>query len=62
MGENWLLLFSHVQYKSTNAPVQQVELINAEIGKRAKGWLKKIWMELVRKDMDANDLNKDIAR
>lgn len=51
-----------MQCRYTDAPVRRVELINVGNVKKLKGWLNKTWMELIQEEIDAKDLNKDIAR
>jgi len=41
-------------------PLRRVELINSGKVKRAKGRPKKIWMKVIRQDIEAKGLNDDI--
>ena len=60
MRENRLRWFDHVRRKRIDAPVWLVELINLWQVKRAKGRPKKIWMEVIRQDIEVKGLNEDI--
>ena len=46
--------------KHTDAPVRRVERINLWQVKRAQGRSKKTWMEVIRQDIEAKRLSKDI--
>lgn len=49
--ENSLWLFSHMQHRFTNASVRWENHNMVEQVKRAKEILKKIWIEVIRKDI-----------
>jgi len=61
MRENRLRWFGHVRRKPTDASVQRVECIKLGQVKRAQERLKKTWMEEIRQDIEAKDLNKGIV-
>ena len=46
--------------KPTDAPVRRVEHINLGQVKRAQGRPKKIWMEVIRQDIEAKSLSEGI--
>jgi len=60
MRENHLRWFDHVRCRPIDALVRRVRLINLGQVKRAKGRPKKIWMEVIRQDMEAKGLNEGI--
>ena len=49
MRENHLRWFGLVRHRPTDVPVRRVEFINLGQVKRAKGGLKKTWMEVIRR-------------
>jgi len=60
MRENRLRWFGHVRRRHTDAPVRRVERIKLGQVKRAQGRPKKIWMEVIRQDMEAKGLSEGI--
>ena len=60
MIESRLRWFHHVRCRPTDASVQRVKHINLEQIKRAQGRLKKTWMEVIRRDIQAKGLNEGI--
>ena len=58
--ENRLRWFGYVQCRPTDAPVQRVERIKLRQVKRAQGRPKKIWMEVLRQDIEAKGLSEGI--
>jgi len=60
MRDNRLRWFGHVRCRRTDAPVRRVERINLEQVKRAHGRPKKIWMEVIRQDIEAKGLSEGI--
>jgi len=60
MRENRLRWFGHVRRKPTDAPVRRVERIKLGQVKRAQGRSKNTWMEVIRQDIKAKDLNEGI--
>ena len=49
-----------MRYRFTDAPIQQVYLINSGQVKREKRRPKKIWMEVIRQDIEAKGINEGI--
>ena len=49
-----------MQRKPTDAPVRRVECINLGQVKRAQGRPKKIWMEVIRQNIEAKGLSEGI--
>lgn len=49
-----------MRHKPTDTPAWQEELINVGKVKKAKGQQKKIQMDVIQKDMDDKDFNRDI--
>ena len=60
MRKNRLRWFSHARRRPTDAPVRRVERIKLGQVKRAQGRPKKIWMEVIRQDIEAKDLSEGI--
>ena len=60
MRENRLRWFSRVRHRPADAPVRRVERINLGQVKRAQGRPKKIWMEVIRHDIEAKGLSEGI--
>ena len=58
--KNRLRWFGHVRRSPIDAPVRRVERINLGQVKRAQGRLKKIWMEVIRQDIEAKGLSEGI--
>ena len=58
MRENRLRWFGHVRRRPSDASVRRVEHINLGQVKRAQRRPKKIWMEVIRQDIDAKVLVK----
>ena len=52
--------FGHVQRRPTDAPVRRVERIKLGQVKRAQGRPKKMWMEVIRQDIESKGLNEGI--
>ena len=52
MRENHLRWFDHVRRKPTDAPIRRVERIKLGQVKRAQGRAKKVWMKLIRQDIE----------
>jgi len=60
MRENCLRWFGHVRHTPTDAPVRRVEGINLGQVKISLGRPKKIWMEVIRQDIEAKGLSEGI--
>ena len=60
MRKNRLRYFGHVRRRPTDAPVRRVERIYLEQVKRAQGRPKKIWMKVIRQDIEAKGLSDGI--
>ena len=60
MRENRLQWFDHVRRKLTDAPVRRVKHIKLGQVKRAQGRPRKIWMEVIRQDIEAKGLSEGI--
>ena len=60
MRENHLRWFGHVRRRPTDAPVRRVERISLGQVKRAQERSKKIWMEVIRQDVEAKVLSEGI--
>ena len=60
MRENRLRCFDHVRRKPTDTLVRRVEGIKLRQVKRAQGRPKKIWMEVIRQDIEAKGINEGI--
>ena len=60
MRENRLRYFGHVRRRPTDAPIQRVKRIKLGQVKRAQGRPMKIWMEVIRQDIEAKGLSEGI--
>ena len=60
MRENRPRWFGHMRHRSTDVPVRRAECIKLGQVKRAQGRPKKIWMEVIRQDIEAKGLSEDI--
>ena len=60
MRENSLRWFDHVRHILTDAPVRRIKHINLGQVKRVQGRPKKIWMEVIRQDIEAYGLSEGI--
>ena len=60
MRENRLRWFGHVRRRPTDAPVRRVEHIKLGQVKRAQERPKKIWMKVIRQNIEAKGLSEGI--
>ena len=60
MRKNRLRWFGHVRRRRTDVSVRLVEHINFGQVKRAQRRPKKIWMEVIRQDIEVNGLSEGI--